>query len=115
MVKIVVRDADDEVPAGSVFLSQDEARRRLGEDHIDIRPISGTLQDIADSTPAVLGTDGRWSPALVEGLIAAVDDFEGPPRHGRLLEGGRAARSQRMAPGHSAAVRHPEERPRARR
>lgn len=77
MVKIVVRDADDEVPAGSVFLSQDEARRRLGEDHIDIRPISGTLQDIADSTPAVLGTDGRWSPALVEGLIAAVDDFEG--------------------------------------
>lgn len=77
MVKIVVRDADDEVPAGSVFLSQDEARRRLGEDHIDIRPISGTLQDIADSTPAVLGTDGRWSSALVEGLIAAVDDFEG--------------------------------------
>lgn len=77
MVKIVVRDADDEVPAGSVFLSQDEARRRLGEDHIDIRPISGTLQDIADSTPAILGTDGRWSPALVEGLIAAVDDFEG--------------------------------------
>lgn len=77
MVKIVVQDADDEVPAGSVFLSQDEARRRLGEDHIDIRPISGTLQDIADSTPAVLGTDGRWSPALVEGLIAAVDDFEG--------------------------------------
>lgn len=77
MVKIVVRDADDEVPAGSVFLSQDEARRRLGEDHIDIRPISGTLQDIADNTPAVLGTDGRWSPALVEGLIAAVDDFEG--------------------------------------
>ena len=77
MVKIVVRDADDEVPAGSVFLSQDEARRRLGEDHIDIRPISGTLQSIADSTPAVLGTDGRWSPALVEGLIAAVDDFEG--------------------------------------
>lgn len=77
MVKIVVRDADDEVPAGSVFLSQDEARRRLGEDHIDIRPISGTLQDIADSTPAVLGTDGRWSPALVEGLIAEVDDFEG--------------------------------------
>ena len=77
MVKIVVRDADDEVPAGSVFLSQDEARRRLGEDHIDIRPISGTLQDIADSTPAVLGADGRWSPALVEGLIAAVDDFEG--------------------------------------
>ena len=77
MVKIVVRDADDEVPAGSVFLSQDESRRRLGEDHIDIRPISGTLQDIADSTPAILGTDGRWSPALVEGLIAAVDDFEG--------------------------------------
>lgn len=77
MVKIVVRDADDEVPAGSVFLSQDEARRRLGEDHIDIRPISGTLQDIADSTPAILGTDGLWSPALVEGLIAAVDDFEG--------------------------------------
>lgn len=77
MVKIVVRDADDEVPAGSVFLSQDEARRRLGEDHIDIRPISGTLQDIADNTPAALGTDGRWSPALVEGLIAAVDDFEG--------------------------------------
>lgn len=77
MVKIVVRDADDEVPAGTVFLSQDEARRRLGEDHIDIRPISGTLQDIADNTPAVLGTDGRWSPALVEGLIAAVDDFEG--------------------------------------
>lgn len=77
MVKIVVRDADDEVPAGSVFLSQDEARRRLGEDHIDIRPISGTLQDIADSTPTVLGTDGRWSPALVEGLIAEVDDFEG--------------------------------------
>lgn len=77
MVKIVVRDADDEVPAGTVFLSQDEARRRLGEDHIDIRPISGTLQDIADNTPAALGTDGRWSPALVEGLIAAVDDFEG--------------------------------------
>lgn len=77
MVKIVVRDADDEVPAGTVFLSQDEARRRLGEDHIDIRPISGTLQDIADNTPAVLRTDGRWSPALVEGLIAAVDDFEG--------------------------------------
>jgi hypothetical protein len=77
MVKIVVRDTDDEVPAGTVFLSQDEARRRLGEDHIDIRPISGTLQDIADNTPAVLRTDGRWSPALVEGLIAAVDDFEG--------------------------------------
>lgn len=77
MVKIVVQDADDEVPAGSVFLSQDEARRRLGEDHIDIRPISGALQSIADSTPAVLGADGRWSPALVEGLIAAVDDFEG--------------------------------------
>lgn len=77
MVKIVVRDADDEVPAGSVFLSQDEARRRLGEDHIDIRPISGALQSIADSTPAVLGADGRWSPALVEGLITAVDDFEG--------------------------------------
>lgn len=77
MVKIVVQDADDEVPAGSVFLSQDEARRRLGEDHIDIRPISGTLQDIADSTPAVLGADGRWSPTLVEGLITAVDDFEG--------------------------------------